>query len=120
MQYRNSNGRSRRLTVGRYGVLTLDQARVEARRLLADVARGFDPVERRASDRNATTMELLCREYLDRAERGLIITRRKQSKKASTLYVDRGRIERHIIPLLGHRTVKDLTQTDVRAFQRDC
>jgi integrase len=119
MQYRNSNGRSRRLTVGRYGVLTLDQARVEARRLLADVARGFDPVERRASDRNAITMELLCREYLDRAERGLIITRRKQSKKASTLYVDRGRIERHIIPLLGHRTVKDLTQTDVRAFQRD-
>ena len=37
----------------------------------------------------------------------------------STLSTDRGRIERHIIPLLGHRTVKDLTSGDVRKFLQD-
>ncbi len=65
------------------------------------------------------TVTDLAREYLDKAERGLIFTRRRKRKKTSTLYTDRGRIERHIIPLLGHRTVKDVTSADVRAFVRD-
>jgi hypothetical protein len=113
VQYRNRNGRSRRLTVGRYGVLTPDQARGQARGVLARVANGEDPAEMRAADRNAATVAELCREYLDKAVRGLIITRRGKAKKNSTLYTDKGRIERHIIPLLGHRTVKDLTASDL-------
>ena len=49
----------------------------------------------------------------------MLLTRRGSPKKASTLYVDRGRIDRHIIPLLGHRPVKGLTTLDVREFVRD-
>ena len=67
----------------------------------------------------AATVADLCREYMEKAEQGLIITRRGRAKKASTLYTDKGRVERHIIPLLGHRTVKDLTTADLRAFLRD-
>jgi Site-specific recombinase XerD len=61
----------------------------------------------------------ICAGNTSKAERGLILTKRGDTKKASTLYTDRGRIERHIIPLIGKRTVKDLTTADVRKFVQD-
>jgi integrase len=119
VQYRNRAGRSRRITLGRYGILTAEQARQLARDALADVARGLDPAELRSADRDALTVAELCAEYLHKAGRGLILTRKGKAKKGSTLYTDHGRVERHIVPLLGHRSVKDLTSADVRAFLRD-
>ena len=40
VQYRNANGRSRRLTLGRYGVLTVEEGRKEAKLALAEVVQG--------------------------------------------------------------------------------
>jgi len=40
-------------------------------------------------------------------------------KKASTIVTDTGRIERHIIPLIGTRRVKDLTKTDINKALKD-
>jgi len=119
VQYRNKNGRSRRLTIGRYGVLTPDDARDLAKEHLREAAKGNDPADMRAAERDAKTIKELCADYLDQCRKGLLLTRRGQTKKASTLYTDEGRINRHIVPLLGNRTVKDLTTADVRGFVRD-
>jgi integrase len=119
VQYRNSGGTSRRMTIAKYGVLTPDDARKLAKQTLAEVARGGDPLDNRAQERKAMTMRQLCRAYLDAAEKGLILGKRMRPKKATTLATDRGRIERHILPLLGSRRVRDLTTPDIVRFMRD-
>ncbi len=118
IQYR-AGGRSRRVTIGLHGALTADEARREAKALLGQVARGEDPAEERVTRRAAMTVADLCTAYVTAAEAGLIMGKGGQAKKTSTLYVDRGRIERHIKPLLGKRLVRDLTPVDVQRFVRD-
>ncbi|WP_245505181.1 N-terminal phage integrase SAM-like domain-containing protein [Neorhizobium sp. S3-V5DH] len=86
---------------------------------MGDVARGDDPQLDRATRRKSLTVKELCGAYLDAADKGLVFGRRGKPKKASTLYVDRGRINRHIIPLIGTKLVRDLTTADTVKMMRD-
>jgi hypothetical protein len=70
IQYRNSRGISRRVTVGRFGVLTLEKGRGLARRMLADVISGGDPVAKRSEERRAMSVRQLCQAYLEALRRG--------------------------------------------------
>jgi len=56
VQYRNAEGRTRRLTVGVCGRLTPDAARSKARQMLAAVDRGEDPVQDAHENRRAPTV----------------------------------------------------------------
>ena len=113
-QYRFGGGRRgtvRRFTIGPHGApWTVDQARAEARRILGEAASGNDPAGARQSQRSAPTIAELCDVYLAEG---------CATKKASTLSTDRGRIERHIKPLLGKRKVRDLTKAHVRQFLQE-
>ena len=57
--------------------------------------------------------------YLRDAEAGRLMTRRRKPKEASTLVTDRGRIERHIKPLLGSYKVSAVTRADIEQFMHD-
>lgn len=120
LQYRTADGRSRRYTIGKHGSpWTCDEARGRAMELLRELAAGNDPLEAKAEAKAAMSVKELCALYLDSAEKGMIMGKRRKPKKESTLATDRGRIERHIIPLLGNRKVKDLTTPDIYRFMRD-
>ncbi|GAC1339534.1 MAG: hypothetical protein NVSMB18_07880 [Acetobacteraceae bacterium] len=115
--YRTREGRQRFHTIGRHGApWTPDTARDEARRLLGEVVHGRDPATDKQAARKSITVAELCDQYLEDAEAGRLPTIRGGSKKASTLYTDRRRIERHVKPVLGARRVPAVTQDDVEAF----
>ena len=118
--YRTQEGRQRWHTIGRHGApWTPDTARAEAQRLLGDVARGQDPAASKRSKRQAKTVAELCDLYLADARAGRVLTRRKVPKKASTLKIDRFRIESHVKPLLGRLSVAAVTPEDVEQFMHD-
>lgn len=114
VEYRpNGGGRSapkRRLTLGRFGALTVDEARSLAKRALSQVHAGSDPAVDRALSRAEMTVAEVCDLYLAEG---------CETKKASTLVTDRSRIERHIKPLLGKKRISEVTRFDVERFMRD-
>ena len=98
------------MVVGRHGVLTPDQARERARAALADVAAGNDPQGAKAERRGELTVAELCDLYMAEGT---------ATKKASTLALDRIRIDRHIKPRLGKMKVSDVTRADLERLMVD-
>ena len=110
VKYR-AGDRQRWYTIGRHGApWTVQEARREARTVLGDLARGADPAEFRAAARREPSISELCDLYLAEG---------CATKKPSTLATDRGRIERHIKPLLGRKRLRDVTRSDVERFMHD-
>lgn len=109
LQYR-INGRLKRYTIGQHGSWTPDAARKEAGRLLGAIAAGRDPAQEKADRKAELTVAELCELY---------IAEGNATKKGPTLALDKGRIKRHIVPLLGRKPVKSVTRGDVERCQQD-
>jgi integrase len=118
IQYR-ANGRSRRFTIGLHGKWTPETARREAKALFGRIACGDDPAEQKQLDLQAITVKELCDLYITDLDAGLILGKGERPKKARTIVTDKGRIKRHIVPLIGHRRVKDLTKADITRAMKD-
>ena len=118
IQYRSA-GRSRRYTIGLHGVWTPETARREAKVQLGKVAQGDNPVEEKQINRHAMTVKDLCERYVDEMRAGLILGKGGRPKKPSTVGTDIGRINGHIVPLLGQRRVRDLSKADVTKAMND-
>ena len=119
VQYRNPEGKSRRIKIGRFGVKTVEEARELAKVKLGRVADGVDPAEEPEAGNDDMTVEALCDWYLTEAEAGRILGRKNRPIKASTLAMDRSRIVTHIKPLLGKRMVGSLRIVDIEGMQSD-
>ena len=64
LQYRNAAGRTRKIVLGRYGVVTAEMAREKAIKLLGAVLDGRDPSHDKRQSRNAQTVGELADLYL--------------------------------------------------------
>jgi integrase len=105
---------TRRLRIGPYGPFTVDQARTEAQEIIRKASLGNDPQREKREARAAITVGELCDTYMEAARAGLVLTRFRVQKRASTVAIDEGRVSRHIKPLIGSTLAQDLTRTDVQ------
>jgi integrase len=119
IQYRNDQGKTRRLVIGRVGAVTPDEARAKARRLLVQTDDGRDPSAERHDAREALTVAELCAQYLDAADAGLVLTRFGRPKRPSTIINDKSRIARHVLPLIGRLPAQSLTRQVVQRMSDD-
>ncbi len=113
VRYRAGGGRRgvlRQMIIGRLGVLTPEKAREQAERVLAAVTLGEDPQSALTERRAEITVSELCDLYLAEGV---------ATKKASTLRLDRIRIDRHIKPRLGRIKVSEVNRADVQRLMND-
>ena len=104
------NSPQRRVTIGAVGKIEADKARDEARAIILQAELGQDRAAEKAKLRAEMTFDKVCDLYLKEG---------CETKKASTIATDTGRIERHIKPLLGKKRIGEITRTDVEKFMRD-
>jgi len=108
-------GKEKVLALGVYPEITLADARdrrAQARKVLAA---GSDPAEKKkeakrlVAFKSANTFEAVAREWLDK---------RKHAWAPITTEVKLGRLERLVLPKLGHRPISDITPPEVLAMLR--
>lgn len=109
----------RYVTVGRYGAVTVEQARKKAQQILAEATVGDDP----AMKRNAKRDELKMTGLIDLYEKeGCCIQRGKRQgepMKERTKTYTIARLRHHVVPLLGSKRVSEVNVGEIERFFRD-
>lgn len=108
IQYRTNFGDRRKPAIGRFGELTVEQARAIARDWLADVRRGNDPSAAKLAARHALSISELCLQFIQDYS--------KPRNKQRTVQSNEQYIRNHIVPGIGKIKVPDLTRADVTAL----
>ncbi len=123
VRYRaNGGGRTaaqRFVTVGRFGTLTPDQARKQAKIILGGVATGDDPAGERQAMRRQMTVTALVDLYEAEGcfiQRGI---RQGEPMKDRTKAYTIARLRHHVVPLLGHKRLSEIGVTEIERFVRD-
>lgn len=108
------------MTIPGGDAITIEQARKIARRLFEQVAEGIDPIEERERKRlrrlQDRTISEICSSYMEKARAGLILYRGRPKKK-STLDIDQGRIDRHIVPIIGRKKISTIERWHVEKLR---
>lgn len=97
--------RQRLMTVGKFGAMTLDEARQRARKLFVQVSDGKDPLADRQKARHEQTLRQLGERYLKEHA--------AHKKKASSRIEDERLLTNYILPKLGSLPVSAVSREDV-------
>ena len=114
------------VTIGRVGPLRLEDARRDALQIIAGAARGVDPTPEKPpappvpeEPRGPDTVGQLCAHWFLKAasrsrQRGRLAGSLRDPKNIA---IDQGRINAHIIPVLGKVKLSDLTRARIEGFR---
>jgi len=105
VQYRNSHGRTRWFTIGEHGKITVDDARIKARRIWQAVLDGADPAGERAAFRVAPTVNDLFDRYISEHV--------NEKNRPRTQVAFKGIVDRDLRPALGRLKVAAVTRQDI-------
>lgn len=109
-RFRTHGGADRLMALAPHGVITAEEARERARLAIAEAAQGGDPQADKMERRGEMTMGELCELYMAEGT---------AMKKASTLRIDRIRIDRHIKPRVGRMKLGDISRADIQRLMID-
>ncbi len=108
LQYRDNEGRSHRITLGRHSVIGLDGARRVAREKMAAVLLGEVPAQKKPAIRTEPTFAELADRYLrEHAE---------VYKKSRSAHEDGRLLAKVILPILGSEPVSSITRADLASL----
>lgn len=108
-------GRQRRVTIGVYGKITADEARAQAKDILAKAHLGEDVAEKRDEVRASQTVSQLIDAW---SKDGALINRRTgAARKQVNINSEIALANHHIRPLLGSRTVDSLIKGDIQRLR---
>jgi integrase len=104
VQYRQA-GRSRRAAIGGHGRLTPEEARIEAKKLLGDTARGIDPLAERKAVRSVPLFRDIAAEFMDHHI--------APKRKPRTLDTYETLLRLHILPSLGNLRMTEIRRAHI-------
>lgn len=110
LQYRYGRT-SRRMSLGRFGAITPDQARGLALEAMVKLRQDVDPMVEKRAKRTALTV----RELADRFDEEHIAVH----LKASTAKEYRRNLKLFILPAIGHLRIVDVTRADIAKYHHD-
>ncbi len=96
------DGKQRRMTIGAHPALSLEAARAESRELVARIARGEDPLAKKAARRAEPLMRDVAEEWIAKHVSGL--------RSATDV---EAQVRRDIIPAIGSIRVTDVRRRDI-------
>lgn len=105
LQYVTNSDVRRKPALGRFGELTVEQARKLAQDWLAEVRQGRDPSAEKAAGRAAPTIKELCSKFIEEYS--------KLHNKPSTVASNEFNIKKYILPRLGRLKTHEVTRAHI-------
>ena len=104
-----SGGKSRRVTIGRHGVLSAEQARRKAAQLIASIKSGEEPARPRSPPDAGPTIAEVAERYMKEH----VTVRCKPSTARACRYT----LDRYLLPVFGARPLGTIGREEVAALQ---
>jgi len=104
------NGKSEKLTLGKYPALTLKNARLKRDEAAQQAAMGESPAKKKQADKVAGPENVTVAEFAERFFKDIQLRDRKD------VTIPRRYLGKDILPAIGGKPVKDITTEDVRVI----